>query len=183
MAISTPQCDEHIRSEHWYAHREKGVPTSKQQRAYCQRKKPFVPLKPAENYLEKRRAKRVVEAVLSELAAAREAAQGAIHEIAADDLEQRFREQADKWQRETQHLSSPTQRMMHPSYQAILGMGQHNARKVVALMIRDMQQNQRAWFWALSYLAQDNPISQSDAGKTDKMIKAWVNWGKVEGLL
>src|SRR5947209_38701 len=42
----------------------------------------------------------------------------------AISLEERFREQADKWRRETEHLSSPSQMMMHPSYQAILGMAQ-----------------------------------------------------------
>src|SRR5207249_10087554 len=46
--------------------------------------------------------------------------------LAEAQLEKRFREQADKWERETQHLSSPTQRIMHPSYQAILGMGQEH---------------------------------------------------------
>jgi hypothetical protein len=97
-------------------------------------------------------------------------------------LEQRFRDQSDKWQRETQHLSSPAQRMLHPSYQAILGMGNENRREVISLMIRDMQQHRRPWFWALSYLAQDNPVSQSDAGKTDKMIQAWVDWGEAQRL-
>ena len=97
-------------------------------------------------------------------------------------LAQRFQEQADKWQRETQHLSSPGQRMMHPSYQAILGMGNENRREIIRLMIRDMKQHRRPWFWALSYLAHDNPVSQSDAGNTDKVIKAWVDWEEAQRL-
>lgn len=100
--------------------------------------------------------------------------------VAAEgSLEQRFREQADKWERETQHLSSPTQKMMHPSYQAILGMG----RWIVPILLRDLQQNRRAWFGALSYLTHENPINAKDAGKMDKMIDAWVNWGKLKRLL
>ena len=102
---------------------------------------------------------------------------------AEESLEERFHEQADKWQQETQHLSSPGQRMMHPSYQAIMGMARDNPEEVIGLMIRDLQQNRRAWFWALSYLTQDNPISASDAGRTDKMVKAWVRWGEAKGLL
>ena len=94
-------------------------------------------------------------------------------------LEQRFREQADKWERETQLLSSPTQRIMHPSYQAILGMG----REVIPLLLRDMQQNRRPWFWALSYLTHENPINPKDAGRMDKMIEAWVKWTREKGLL
>ena len=98
-------------------------------------------------------------------------------------LEKRFREQADKWAQETQHLSSPTQRMAHPSYQAILGMAQENKRAVIQLLLLDLQQRRRAWFWALSYLTQANPIGPRDAGKMDKMIKAWVEWGKAEGII
>jgi hypothetical protein len=98
--------------------------------------------------------------------------------LPAVDIKQRFLEQAEKWSRETRHLSSPAQQMMHPSYQAILGMGNENPRAIISLMIRDMQTSRRPWFWALSYFAQENPVSQSDAGKTDKMIKAWVDWEK-----
>ena len=99
--------------------------------------------------------------------------------VTESNLEQRFREQADKWERETQHLSSPTQRIMHPSYQAILGMG----REIVPILLRDLQQNRRAWFGALSYLTHENPIDPKDAGEMDKMIAAWVNWGKLKRLL
>jgi hypothetical protein len=98
-------------------------------------------------------------------------------------LAERFREQADKWESETGHFSSPTQRIAHPSYQAILGMGSEHKDKILRLLLNDLKQNRRAWFWALSYLAQDNPIKSSDAGKIDKMIEAWLNWGKEKRLL
>src|SRR5690348_6266652 len=94
-------------------------------------------------------------------------------------LEQRFCEQADKWDVETRHLSSPTQKIAHQSHQAILGMGPD----VVPLLLRDLVQNRREWFWALSYLTQENPIRREDAGKMDRMIAAWVNWGRQRGLL
>ena len=94
-------------------------------------------------------------------------------------LEQRFREQAEKWQRETRHLSSPTQKIMHPSHQAVLGMG----TAVIPFMLRDLVQNRTEWFWALSYITQQNPIRREDAGKLDKMLAAWADWGKERGLL
>jgi hypothetical protein len=104
--------------------------------------------------------------------------------IAADPtLEQQFIQQADKWQWETAHLSSPLQRMMHPSYQAVLGMGAEHKRDIVRLMLRDMQKTRRDWLLALSYLTQANPINPKDAGKTDEMIEAWINWGREHGLL
>lgn len=98
-------------------------------------------------------------------------------------LAKRFREQAEKWSRETEHLSSPTQMMAHPSYQAILGMALENKQEVIRLMLLDLMQNRNEWFWALSYLTQDNPIKQSDAGKMDKMVSAWVNWGREHNLI
>jgi hypothetical protein len=98
-------------------------------------------------------------------------------------LEARFHQQSDKWARETAHLSSPTQKIAHPSYQAILGMAQENRDLVIRLLLQDMQDNRRQWFWALSFLTQDNPVTQADAGKIDKMISAWVEWGKARRLL
>ena len=106
-----------------------------------------------------------------------------LYRTASIPLEERFRQQADKWRRETEHLSSPTQMMMHPSYQAILGMAQENKDLVIRLLLRDLEENRGPWFWALSYLTQDNPIKQKDAGKIDKMIKAWVIWAKERNLL
>ena len=100
-----------------------------------------------------------------------------------ESVERLFSEQAEKWQRETGHLSSPTQRMMHPSYQAILGMGREHEREIVTLLIRDLQQSGRSWFGALSYITKENPIGRNDAGKMDKMVGAWVRWGRDKGLL
>lgn len=94
-------------------------------------------------------------------------------------LKERFHEQADKWERETAYLSSVTKRAMHPSYQAIIGMG----ADVVPILLRDLQQNHRDWFWALAAITQANPVKEGDGGKVDKMIDAWLNWGKQKGLL
>jgi hypothetical protein len=101
-------------------------------------------------------------------------------------LEQRFYEEATKWGRETAHMSSPLQKMMHHSYQAILGMSAENPkskRDIIRLMLRDMKDNHREWSLALSYLTQHNPINPKDYGRTDKINAAWVRWGEGEGLL
>lgn len=93
-------------------------------------------------------------------------------------LEERFRKLAQQWADETSHVSSPNQKMLHPSYQAILGMGQEHKDEIIDLLLQDMAENRRPWFWALSYLAQANPITPADAGRKDRMINAWVDWGK-----
>jgi hypothetical protein len=108
-------------------------------------------------------------------------AQAIVAETDTATLRRRFHEQADKWACETAHLSSPTQMMMHPSYVAILGMARENEDEIIRLMLHDLQDKRRLWFWALSYLTKENPIKQTDAGKLDKMIQAWVVWGKQRG--
>jgi len=127
-----------------------------------------------------RQARLALAAALSALVKARLAEADKAQEIT---LHEQFLEQAEKWERETGHLSSPTQRMMHPSYQAILGMGREHELELAALMIQDMQQSGRPWFGALSYLTKENPIERADAGKMNKMILSWVKWGKSKGLL
>ena len=92
-------------------------------------------------------------------------------------LETQFLDHADKWERETAHLSSPTQMMRHPSFEAILLMGD----SVVPLIIRDLETHRRYWFGALTFLTGENPITPSEAGKMDLMIRAWVNWGQRGG--
>jgi hypothetical protein len=96
-------------------------------------------------------------------------------------LAKRFTEEADKWYHETMHLSSPTQMMLHSSYQAILRLASEDKKETIGLMLKDLKANGRPWFWALSYLTNENPINPVDFGKTEKMIKAWVRWGEQNG--
>jgi len=46
------------------------------------------------------------------------------------------------------------------------------------LLLQDLKENRRPWFWALSYLTQANPITPNDAGRMDRMIEAWTRWGE-----
>jgi hypothetical protein len=101
------------------------------------------------------------------------------HYQEVETLEQRFLEQAEKWDRETAHMSSPTQRFTHPSYEAIRGMADENRQELIDLLLQDMQKHRREWFWMLSYLTHENPVEGKDVGKLDKTINAWVKWGQL----
>jgi len=94
-------------------------------------------------------------------------------------LENRFRDEADRWDRETVHLSSTLKMVLHPSYQTIMAMGPN----VVPLLLRDLQKNRRSWFWALRHITEANPVPPEDQGNLDKMIAEWVAWGKREGRI
>jgi hypothetical protein len=95
------------------------------------------------------------------------------------ELAKRFRVEANKWEQETMHLSSTARRVLHPSYQAIMGMGP----EVVPILLRDMKQTRRSWFWALRHITGVNPVDPIDVGNVDKMISAWIEWGSKEGKL
>ena len=99
--------------------------------------------------------------------------------VESNVLEQRFHEQADRWERETSFMSSTPKRVLHPSYQAIIAMGPD----VIPILLRDLQKTRRSWFWALRYLAGVDPVESEDRGRLDKMVSAWVEWGKKEGKL
>lgn len=94
-------------------------------------------------------------------------------------IEQRFREEAEKWDRETSFISSTPKKVLHESYQKIMAMGPD----VVPFILRDLQQTHRSWFWALRHLTQANPVSPEDQGNIAKMVAAWVAWGKREARI
>jgi hypothetical protein len=96
-----------------------------------------------------------------------------------ESLEQRFASEADKWERETSHLSSTPKMVLHSSYQRILAMGPD----VVPYLLLDLQRTHRSWFWALNHLTGVDPVRIEDKGDLDKMVAAWVAWGKREGKI
>jgi hypothetical protein len=99
--------------------------------------------------------------------------------IAERTLEERFREHADRWERDTAFISATPMRVMHESYQSIMSMGPD----VVPLLLSDLQKTRRHWFWALRHLTGVDPIAEKDRGNVDRMIAAWTAWGKAKGKI
>jgi hypothetical protein len=95
-------------------------------------------------------------------------------------VQQEFSQLADVWQRETAHQSNMTKRVMHPAYQRIIGMGP----AVIPFILERFRQGRlEHWFWALSAITGENPITEDMAGNIEKMAKAWVQGGTVNGYL
>jgi hypothetical protein len=93
------------------------------------------------------------------------------------ELEQRFQQLAAIWERETAHQSSSRIRDEHPAYQQIIALGE----PAVPLLLRDLEVNRRRWFAALHAITGANPVAAEDAGKLDRMIDAWLAWGRERG--
>jgi hypothetical protein len=177
---TSPPCSEH-RPLNWYRPNE---PVKHLRTRYAIRSRHADRLPVNENQLAERRSRDYVQA-FARLLTTEDKAVLRQAKVASEEptLEERFYVEAAKWQRETAHLSSPLQRMMHPSYQAILGMAAERKQDIIRLMLDDMRKTRRDWLLALSYLTQVNPVNSKDAGKTDKLIEAWIKWGKEQGLL
>jgi len=54
---------------------------------------------------------------------------------------------------------------------------------VVPILLDDLRKTKRGWFWALKHLTQVDPVREEDRGNVDKMIDAWIGWGRKEGKL
>ena len=69
-------------------------------------------------------------------------------------LETEFKKLVDKWYRETMTNPSITQKLMHPAYLQIIGLGP----KVVPLLLQELQRRPNHWFSALKSLTRENPV-------------------------
>lgn len=93
---------------------------------------------------------------------------------------QRFLMLSREWKRETRFISSITEKSIHPAYQNIIGMGED----VVPLILADLSENgPDDWFWALTAITDENPITEDFAGNMQAMTEAWLQWGRQRGLL
>ncbi|NEP78512.1 MAG: hypothetical protein F6K39_10170 [Okeania sp. SIO3B3] len=95
--------------------------------------------------------------------------------------EAKFKKLAEQWKSETMFLSSITQMSIHPAYQQIIGLGPD----VIPLLLRELAHNNESdhWFWALSAITGENPITEEQRGRISQMKEAWVKWGKSKGYV
>jgi hypothetical protein len=100
-------------------------------------------------------------------------------EETGESLEETFHMLAEVWVRETGHISSTIDQVLHPAYQRIIGMG----KPVLPLLLRDLKQDPKYWFWALTAITGEQPVRTEDAGNIRKMTQAWLEWGKRRNLI
>ena len=83
----------------------------------------------------------------------------------------------NQWITETHGVSSTNQMCMHTAYQQIIGMGE----PVIPLLLRELEEKSGRWFWALKSISREDPVPPEYRGNTEKMTKAWLDWGKQRG--
>jgi hypothetical protein len=95
-----------------------------------------------------------------------------------ESIEQQFRRLEAEWYRDTAVLSDPGKIMGHPAMRAIIAMGE----AVVPIILHDLQARTKESLivWALPKIVGANPPFE---GNNDKMIEAWLQWGRENGHL
>jgi len=83
----------------------------------------------------------------------------------------------ERWRSETALSSSLTEMILHPAYQAIIGLGP----PVVPLLLRELAREPDHLGWALASITRENPVPASDAGDIDAHTRAWLKWGIEHG--
>jgi len=97
-------------------------------------------------------------------------------------IERTFKEEASRWKTETQHWSSLTKMVAHPSYLRIIGLAnQATHRKLVRLLLLELKNEPDHWFDALTAITGVNPVQPED--EFDEAVDAWLTWGREKGLI
>jgi hypothetical protein len=94
-------------------------------------------------------------------------------------VDEKFAELAEKWYLDTLHSSGYLDKVLHPAYQQIIGMG----KDVIRNILHELQDEPSEWFWALRALTGEDPTTDEMAGNREKLTEAWLNWGKENGYI
>jgi hypothetical protein len=94
------------------------------------------------------------------------------------NIRQQFAQLADTWKQETAFQSNITKKAIHPAYQRIIGMGP----EAIPLILEEFRRVRLDdWFWALTAITGENPITEDIAGNVQSMAEAWLRWGRAKG--
>ena len=97
--------------------------------------------------------------------------------VAKNSLERQFRQLSHQWENETGMLSDLSQKVIHPAYQRIIGMGQD----AVPFLLNELSKRPNHWFWALRSITGANPVKPEHRGRIKLMAKDWLCWGRDHG--
>lgn len=96
-----------------------------------------------------------------------------------DITEAKFQRLATVWKAETGHYSMSYQKIEHPAYQRIIGLG----KPALPYIFDDLCRTQDDWFWALESITEVNPVKSESLGKPRAMAIDWIAWGMKHGYI
>ncbi len=99
--------------------------------------------------------------------------------VADAAVEQKFRELAEQWRRETGGYSLLSRIVDHPAYREIVAMGEMALPPIFA----DLWREPDHWFTALCEITGADPVPEADRGRLDAMRDHWLQWGRENGYV
>ena|SRR5438105_194048 len=99
--------------------------------------------------------------------------------VTASEIRDRFCRLAHEWKQQARFLSNTHKMVMLKPYQRIIGMG----REAVPLILEELEREPLQWFWALESITEHNPVPPEAAGRVQLMAKAWIEWGRQQGII
>jgi hypothetical protein len=82
-----------------------------------------------------------------------------------------------RWHKDTRHMSLVSEKVTHPAYLRIIGMGE----AAIPLLLEALRDRPAHWFTALRATANTDPASIDDSPSLAR--EAWINWGIAEGYI
>lgn len=97
--------------------------------------------------------------------------------VQATGAQARFIQLADRWETETQYMSSLQSKLRHDDYLKIIAMGP----SVLPMILQRMGTKPNYWFLALRSLTDCDPVREDHRGDMWAMTQDWLGWGKLHG--
>ncbi len=97
-------------------------------------------------------------------------------------LRQLFRAEVEQWKKDTQHWSSVTKMLAHPSYLRVVGLSRYSAgSEIERLLLEELGNEPDYWFDALAAVTGENPVRPNY--DFDESVNAWLEWGRQKGII
>jgi hypothetical protein len=106
-------------------------------------------------------------------------AQGPRDTAVGSPLSEEFARLTEWWKDDTALLSSASDIAAHPAYKRIIELGE----LALPLILEDMARAPHHWFLALQSITNVDPVPAWSRGKVDEMTRAWLDWGRVHGII
>ena len=99
--------------------------------------------------------------------------------LSPEELREQFEALAADWKERSGYLSDARRMAMLEPYQRIIGLG----RPAVPLILEELQREPNFWFWALEAITGEDPVPPDANGVVDRMVEAWLEWGRRNRLI
>ncbi len=98
--------------------------------------------------------------------------------LSSDSIESVFESLKNSWVRSTRFKNSLSEINDDKSLLSIIDLGPI----VVPMILKDLRDSPKHWFYALRVLTGSNPIKKNEAGNLVKMQTAWLSWAAKKGI-